>query len=241
MMWLRSLLFNVAFHSWTAVLALLAVPVAIVIGPPVWVFRLGRFWAGGVLWLLGLFCELKHRLIGLEKLPPAPFLLASKHQSAWDTMIFSQFLDNPSYVLKRELTRIPFFGWALLRVGCVPVDRSGGATALKSMVKAARARVDEGRSIVIFPEGTRTAPGSRRPYHPGIAALYKDLDIPVVPVALNSGLFWARRSFVKKPGMIELEILDPIPPGLPRREFMVRLEQAIEGATERLCQRQMIQ
>lgn len=236
MIWLGSLLFNIVFYSWTALIVLIFTPPAALFGPPRAIFVLGRFWAKVGLFLLRIFCGITHRVTGLENLPDRPFLLASKHQSAWDTLIFSQILDNPSYVLKRELTYIPFFGWALIRVGMVAVDRSGGAAALKKMVAAAQERLKEGRSIVIYPEGTRVAPGVKQRYHPGIAALYKELEIPVVPVALNSGLFWGRKRFMKQPGIIDLAILPAIPPGLPRRQFMAELEDQIETTTQRLCE-----
>ena len=236
MTWLRSLAFNLAFYAWTALLCLFAMPFVILLMKPVAVFTLGRFWARISLWLLRVLCRIDHQVVGLDALPGTPCIVAAKHQSAWDTLVFSQLLYNPSYVLKKELTQIPFFGWALLRVGMVPVDRSGGARALRTMLAAAKRRLGEGRAILIFPEGTRTEPGRRRPYHPGVAALYRELGVPVVPIALNSGLFWGRRSFVKTPGRITLEVLPAIAPGLPRKAFMAELEARIEGASERLAQ-----
>jgi len=162
-------------------------------------------------------------------------LIAAKHQSAWDTIIFSILLWDHCFVLKQELTRIPLFGWYLTRAGLIPVDRSGGAAALKKMVADARRAAEAGRPIVIFPEGTRVAPDAHRPYHPGVAALYSQLEVPVVPCALNSGLFWGRRSFAKRPGTITLEFLPAIPPGRPRKTFLAELEQAIEGRSRALA------
>ena len=236
MIWLRSVLFNIAFYGWTTIVCTLVMPFVILLAKPLGVFIVGRFWAGIAMALARGICGIEHRVVGLENLPDGPCIVAVKHQSAWDTLVFSQLLYNPSYVLKKELTRIPFFGWALLRVGMVPVDRSGGARALKDMLAAARSRVAEGRQILIYPEGTRTAPGERRPYHPGVAALYRDLGVPVVPVALNSGLYWGRRAFTKTPGRITVEFLPAIAPGLPRKAFMSCLQERIESATERLCQ-----
>ena len=129
---------------------------------------------------------------------------------------------------------MPFYGWYATRAGSIAIDRRGGAAALRGMVAAARRAATAGRPIVIFPEGTRTAPGQRLAYQPGVAALYQALDLPLVPAAVNSGLFWARRSFLKKPGRITLEFLDPIPPGLRRREVMAKLEECIETATAAL-------
>ncbi len=231
---LGSLLFNFAFFCWTAVVSALALPSLIVTGNPRTGGALAHVWAQGVFALLRVLCRVDYQFRGLENLPDTPCLVASKHQSAWDTMVFSLLLDSPSYVLKRELLKVPIFGWAIAKGGMVPVDRAGGAKALKHMVAEARSRLNEGRSIVIFPQGTRVAPNSRQPYLPGVAALYQALGVPVVPVGLNSGLFWGRRSFVKKPGCILLEFAPPIPPGLPRREFIKRLEDEIEGTSNRL-------
>ena len=203
--------------------------------PPRATYRMGRFWVRVTLIALAAICGLRHRIVGLENLPASPFIVAAKHQSAWDTLIFCQFLDFCCVVLKRELMFIPFFGWYLSKVGMVPVDRSAGVKALQKMVREARPFAAAGRQIVVFPEGTRVAVGAHRPYLPGVAALYSQLKLPVVPVALNSGLFWGRRSFLKKPGVITLEILPPIPPGKPRRDFLAELEQRIEEASQRLA------
>lgn len=231
---LGSLLFNIAFFCWTTVISALAVPSILATRNSKTGGTFARVWTLVVFALLRVLCRVDHQFRGLENLPDTPCIIASKHQSAWDTMVFSLLFDRPSYVLKRELLQIPVFGWAIALSGMVPVDRAGGATALKVMVAEARNRLAEGRSIVIFPQGTRIAPDGHRPYLPGVAAIYKALGVPVVPVGLNSGLFWGRRSFVKKPGRILLEFAPPIPPGLPRREFMRRLEDRIEGTSNRL-------
>ncbi len=231
---LGSLLFNIAFLFWTAVISALAVPSILATRNSRTGAMFARAWSVGVFALLRVLCRVDYRVRGRENLPDAPCIVAAKHQSAWDTMIFSLLLDKPSYVLKRELLRIPFFGWAIAKSGMVPVDRAGGAKELKRMVATARRRLADGRPVVIFPQGTRVTPDAHQPYLPGVAALYQALGVPVVPVGLNSGLFWGRRSFVKKPGRILLEFSQPIPPGLPRREFMRRLEDEIEGTSNRL-------
>ena len=164
----------------------------------------------------------------------APVIIASKHQSAWDTIVYFVLFDDPAYVLKRELLAIPIIGWYLRRTGMIAIDRKGGAGALRRMVAEARAAADAKRPIVIFPEGTRTAPGAKRAYHPGVAALYGKLGLPVVPVALNSGLFWPRRGFVKRPGRIVLEFLPPIAPGMELEVFATALNEAIETASTEL-------
>ncbi|MEQ8355386.1 MAG: lysophospholipid acyltransferase family protein [Kiloniellaceae bacterium] len=229
---LRSLLFNVVFYGWTTLCVIAGLP--LLLGPRQWIYYLGRAWAHPILSALGGLCGLRYRVRGKEHLPRGPMLLAAKHQSAWDTIIFSILLWDHSFVLKQELLRIPLFGLYLSRAGLIPVDRQGGSKALRKMVSTARQVAAAGRPIVIFPEGTRVAPDQKLPYHPGVAALYSQLNIPVVPVALNSGLFWRRNSFWKLPGTITLEFLAPIPPGLPRREFLQQLESAIEGRSRAL-------
>ena len=229
---LRSLAFNSAFFLATALLGVIGLPV--LLAPRRLVMRFGRFWAQCVLALLKAAVGLEGEIRGLDKLPSGPCLIAMKHQSAWDTLILPVVLHDPAVVLKRELLWVPFYGWYAARAGSIAIDRSGGAAALRRMVAAARQAVAEGRLVVIFPEGTRTAPGTRLAYQPGVAALYRALAVPLVPAAVNSGLFWGRRSFVKRRGRITLAFLDPIPPGLSRREVMPELEARIEAATAAL-------
>jgi 1-acyl-sn-glycerol-3-phosphate acyltransferase len=232
---LRSLLFNIAFYSWTAGFLILGLPVLLFSYPATYGF--GRLWVRVSLWLLRVLVGLDHKVVGNEHRDKQPqAIYAVKHQSAWDTLIFALYLHNPAYVLKRELLFLPLFGFYLLRAGMIPVDRQGRASALKRMLATAKRRRGEGRDLLIFPEGTRVAPGRHRPYQPGIAALYGHLDLPVVPVALNSGLFWGRRAFNKKPGRITLEFLPAIEPGLPRKVFMNELEQRLESACRRLAE-----
>lgn len=193
-----------------------------------------KLWAGGVIWMLKAIVGLGYQVRGRERLPGPPVIYAMKHQSAWETIVFLELVPHFAVVLKRELLRIPIYGWYLLKVGMVPIDRAARGAAMRTMLKAASGYVANGRSIVIMPEGTRMAPGRKGRYNPGVAALYRHLDLPVVPVALNSGLFWGRRAFVKRPGTITLEFLEPIRPGLDRQAFMALLEERIETASERL-------
>jgi len=230
---LRSLLFNVVLYGWTTVCVVAGLP--LLLGPRIGIYYLGRVWVHPIIAALALLCGLRYEVRGRENLPEGAVLIAAKHQSAWDTLIFSIVLWDHSFVLKQELTRIPLFGLFLVRAGLIPVDRQGGASALKKMVAHARRVAAQGRPIVIFPEGTRVAPDQHRPYQPGVAALYGQLGLPVVPVALNSGLYWRRNSFWKRPGTIILEFLPAIAPGLPRRAFLARLETAIEGRSRALA------
>ncbi len=229
---LRSLLFNAVFLLWSVVMHLATLP--LLFGPGRAIYLMGWIWVRGSLLLLGAICGLRYRVEGWENLPDQPVIIAAKHQSIWETIAFCHVFRRPVFVLKQELLRIPFYGWYLNRTGMIAIDRDGGARALRRMIAEARERLDDGKHIVIFPEGTRTEPGQRRPYHPGVAALYKQLDVPVLPVALNSGLYWPARSFRQRPGVITVRLLPPLPPGLDRREFIARLEQAIEDASRAL-------
>jgi 1-acyl-sn-glycerol-3-phosphate acyltransferase len=230
--WLRSFAFNVVFIAWTAVIGTLGVPV--LCAPRAAAMRFGRFWARSVLTFLRVIVGLDHKVCGLDRIPRGGCIIAMKHQSTWDTLILPIVLADPAIVLKRELVFLPLYGWYAARVGSIAIDRKAGAAALRKMVARAQAIAAHGRPIVIFPEGTRVAPGVHLPYHPGVAALYQMLGVPLVPAALNSGLFWGRRSFLKRRGRVTLEFLEPIPPGWPRRRLMAELERRIETATDAL-------
>src|SRR4029077_9834242 len=206
------------------------------LAPRSWGMRFGRVWGRCVLALLKSIVGLDGEIRGQEHIPSGPSIIAMKHQSAWDTLILPVILDDFAVVVKQELLFVPFYGWYAARAGSIAIDRRGGAGALRHMVRRAREAVAEGRPVVIFPEGTRTALGQRLTYQPGVAALYQALQLPVVPAAVNSGLFWGRRSFVKRPGRITLGFLEPIPPGLPRRQMMSELEARIEAGTAALEQ-----
>lgn len=230
---LRSLLFNVYLYLVTVLIAVGGSPALLLPRPAT--FHVTRFWAIAVNAGLRVICNIHVEIRGREHLPASGgVLIASKHQSMWDTLIFFNLLPDIVYVLKRELSFIPFFGWYTIRGGMIRVDRAGHAGALRDLVKQARARIAEGRSIMIFPEGTRSEPGQKLDYKPGIAAMYGQLDVACVPVALNSGVFWPRRKFLRRPGTIVLEFLPPIGPGLKRRQFMQTLENSVETASARL-------
>ena len=197
-------------------------------------FPPGAPWANGVLFLARIICGIRYEVRGREHISDKPVIYASKHQSAWDTVIFLTLLHHPAYVLKRSLLRIPLWGWYLWRMKMIAIDRSGKASSLKQMVKDCKAALADNRSIVIYPEGTRTRPGATPHYHPGIIAMYSQLAVPVVPVALNSGLLWGRDAFLKRPGTITIEFLPPIPPGMDKKQFANQLENTIESASNRL-------
>ena len=228
----RALLFNLCFFGLTVLVCLAYLPLMLL----PWRVLSGavRLWAVMVMWLLRVIVGIRHQVRGAEKLPERPAIIAAKHQSAWETVAFNALLRHPAIVFKSELLLIPAWGWLAWRTGQIRVDRRAGAKALKRMAAAARIAIADRRSIVIFPQGTRTPPGQAGAYLPGVAALYQALEVPVVPVALNSGLFWGRRAFLKRPGVITIEYLDPIPPGLDRKAFLRQLEHRIETATRRL-------
>ena len=232
MIWTRALAFNFAFFAWTVIAGTIGLP--FLVASRTATMRFGQFWARIVLVLLRVIVGLDHEIRGLDRIPQSGCIIAMKHQSAWDTLILLVVLSDPAAVVKRELLLLPFYGWYAARAGSIAVDRKAGASALRRMVAAARPIVAQGRPIVIFPEGTRVAPGARLPYQPGVAALYQALAVPLLPAAVNSGYFWGRRSFLKRPGRIVLEFLDPIPPGWPRRRVMAELEHRVESATAAL-------
>ncbi len=229
---IRSTLFNALFFGITAI----GVVVGLVLLPfPRRVIR--RYvqgWAKLILWLLRLICGIRLRVTGREYLPTGPAVIAAKHQSAYDTIVWLALLPDPVYVLKQELLRIPVWGTLARKYGAVAVDRTGGASALKRMVKEASAAAAEGSQIIIFPEGTRTSPGQRVPYQPGVVALGAAVGQPIIPAATDSGMFWGRRAFAKRPGTLTVAVLPPLPQGLPRAQLLARMEEVIEAETERL-------
>ena len=229
----RAVAFQIAFWLWSALINLAWLPSLLM--SPLATVRGQTIWAHGVMVLLRLLVGIRYEIRGRENIPTGAVLIAAKHQSAWDTMIFHIIARDPAIVMKAELLKIPVYGWYCRHSRMIPIDRDTGSKAIRTMVDAAKAAAAAERPIVIFPQGTRVAPGADAPYLPGVAALYRQLGIPVVPVALNSGIFWPRRSIRRKPGTIVLEYLPPIEPGLNRKDFMPRLEAAIEQGSARLA------
>jgi len=195
-----------------------------------WVIGGIRLWAKGLRWGVKSIVGIQTDIRGVENLPAGPLIYASKHQCMYDTLLPFIILSDPAVILKKELLWYPVFGWYALRSGMIPIDRAGNVKTLKAMIRQARSRTQQGRQIIIYPEGTRRLPGAEGQYKIGVFALYKDLDVPCVPVATNAGLFWPGRGVRLKPGRIVIEILEPLPTGLKRGEFMDRLETSIETA-----------
>ena len=229
----RSAVFSLGL--WLVTLAAGAACLPLLLAPRPAVFAAATVWARAVLWLLRVAAGIRHRVVG-SVLPDSEtrYIFAVKHQSAWETIAFLAIAPPFAAVLKEELKRIPVYGWFLNRAGMVPIRRSARGAALRRMLRSARAQVDDGRHLLIMPEGTRMPPGRTGRYHPGVYALYKYLDMPVVPVAHNAGLFWPRNGFLKRPGTIAIEFLEPIAPGQDRETFMATLEDRIETAALRL-------
>ncbi len=231
---LRSLVFNILFYVVLAFWVLLGIPTYLM---PRWaILSIAKNWGLSSIWLMRVICNTKVEYRGLEKIPQGPLIVAAKHQSIWETFALLQFFDQPLYILKRELRWIPLFGWYLVKADMIGVNRSAGGRSLLEMAKAARDEVQRGRQLIIFPEGTRRAVGAEPRYKLGVGQVYADCDVTCLPVALNAGLFWPRRSFMRYPGTIIVEFLDPLPPGLPRGEFIKQVSTAIETATDRIVQ-----
>src|SRR6202795_4039464 len=231
---LRSLVYNVLFYALLVFWILIAIPTYLM--PRRAIMTVAKNWARSSIWLLRVICNTRVEYRGLEKIPQGPLIVASKHQSMWETFALLQFFDQPLYILKRELKWIPLFGWYLIKSNMIGINRGAGGRSLLEMTRRAGEEVRRGRQLIIFPEGTRTPVDAPPQYKTGIAQIYVDCGVPCLPVALNSGLFWPRRTFMRYPGTLVVEFLDPLPPGLSRREFIARVSTVIEEATGRLVE-----
>ena len=231
-MLVRSLLFNVAAYVNFFVQAILFSPVLLL--PERCFWPIGRFWVRSTLFLHRRICGINEEVRGLANIPVGGFIVAAKHQSSWETLGFVELLPRPSFILKRQLLFVPLFGWYLKKAGMIPIDRGGGPAVIADMTAHARRAIREGRQIIIFPEGTRRAPFAPPEYRHGVARLYAELGVPVLPIALNSGLFWPRHALRHRRGRILVECLAPIQPGLPPEDFLMRLKDILEAATNAL-------
>jgi 1-acyl-sn-glycerol-3-phosphate acyltransferase len=229
---IRSILFDLVFYVSSALFAVFCLP--ILLGSPSFMRRSGAQWSRLVVWMFEVIVGTNWEVRGAARIPDGPVIYASKHQSAWDTVFFPYYLDEPAMVAKKELRWIPFYGWYAWRAEAIWIDRARGSKALRALIRGSRKTLREGRSIFMFPQGTRTMPGETQSYQAGVAALYSAVGVPVVPVALNSGLFWGKRSLLKRRGTIIVEFLDPIPEGLSRSQFLDELAKRTDEATRRL-------
>ncbi|ODA66262.1 1-acyl-sn-glycerol-3-phosphate acyltransferase [Methyloligella halotolerans] len=229
----RSILFQFLFYFTTTAMLVLWSPLLLM--PRSWAMAAFRINARLEIFLLRVVAGVKLEVRGRENIVDGACLVASKHQSAFETFALMPQLRDPAYLMKKELFRIPFHGWFSYKFGMIPVARDQGAKALREMLKAAQTRAAAGREIIIFPEGTRRPVGAEPDYKTGVFLLYQALKLPCVPVALNSGVFWPRRTLLLRQGTVVFEFLPPIPAGLPRAEFLARLEETIESASNRLA------
>lgn len=231
---LRSLIFNAIFYVSIIIYMIAGLPVMLL--PRPWIMGFARGWSFYFTWLTAHVAGIKMEVRGRENIGPGPLLIAAKHQSLWETMALLQFFPDPCFILKRELTYLPLFGWYLIRTAQIPVDRKGGAKVRAELLKRTREAIltAPGRQLIMFPEGTRRPVGAPPAYRTGIAHVYSALNVAVTPVGMNSGVFWPRRSLKLRPGTVVIEFLPAIPPGLDRETFMTTLETAIETSTKRL-------
>lgn len=233
MLFLRSFIFACLFYGFTAISAVIAASLSLLSPKRLPVFA--ALWSRTWLAFYAGICGVTYEVRGREHIPPGGCVLAMKHQSVWDTCALFAIFDRPVYVLKSGLMWIPFFGWALAALGCIPVKRGTGKRALDDMVRGTLVALGQNKQVVIFPEGTRTQVGQTADYKTGISHLYMGLGVECIPVALNSGLFWPRHTFLRPPGRVVVQILPPIPPGLPRKEMFDRLVRTVEDASRQLC------
>jgi 1-acyl-sn-glycerol-3-phosphate acyltransferase len=229
---LRTILFNLCFYLNTMLYMIVCLPVLALPRRALW--RAVDSWTSVNLWLLDKICGVKFEFHGRERIPPGPLIVAAKHQSTGETYALLGLFADPVYVLKRELMWIPIFGWYCWKARMIPVNRGARAAALAEMSKRAKQEIAHRRQIIIFPEGTRRPPDAKSNYKYGVAFLYSELNVPCLPIALNSGLYWPRRSWHMRPGTIRVEILEPILPGMHPDAFLARLQNELEPATARL-------
>lgn len=229
---IRSLAFNCLFY--VNLMALMVVGLPTLAMPRRYIFKIARIWARSSLWLLKAICGTHVEFRGREHIPAAPFIVAAKHQSVWETFALTLLFDDFCYILKRELTYIPFFGWYLWKSGQIAIDRKSGSSALTQAAVRAQQIFAEQRVLFIFPEGTRRAAGAPPKYKFGVAHIYDVSSVPCLPIALNSGVFWARRSWLRRPGTIVVDVLEPIAPGRDKDVFFNDLQDRLETASEHL-------
>ncbi len=232
MLLLRSILFQTYWWGISAVMTISHVP--LFLAPRKWTVHQIKMWGRVSLWGLRNIVGLDVEVRGREHIPQGGALIASKHQTMWETIALFNLNPDPAIIFKRELTYVPFYGWYAMKAGMILIDRSTKATAMRRMIRRGQECIDQNRQIVVFPEGTRRPVGAEPDYKSGIYGLYGQLNVPCVPVAHNSGLYWPRRGYTWRPGKVIIEFLPPIAPGLKRQEFMDTLQNTIEAATDRL-------
>lgn len=231
---LRSILFNIVFYA-NLILQMVVMTPFYFLAPRRTAFNVVvKTWSRSNNWLLAKICGTHFTVEGLENIPPGGYILAPKHQSFWDVFALLPLLDHPVYILKRELQWIPLFGWYVMKQHMIPVNRGARGKSVYEVIARASEAMREGRQLIIYPEGTRRPPGAEPAYKYGIARIYRDLGVPVVPVVMHPGLFWPRRKFLRFPGHFKVQVLPPIPAGLDADVFFERLTTTMEAASDRL-------
>jgi 1-acyl-sn-glycerol-3-phosphate acyltransferase len=233
MVYLRSGLFQLVFYVSFIVQMIIFTPIYFFL-PRKTAYKIPKNWARLNLWFADKIAGLSFSIEGMENLPKGGFIISAKHQSFWDTFAMIPTLDDPVYILKRELLWIPLFGWYAAKQRMIPINRSAKSRAIPEMVARAREEMAAGRELIIYPEGTRKAPGEKPDYKYGIARLYSDLKVPVVPIVQHAGLFWPRHGFLRRAGHITIRILKPIEPGMPPTDFFRHLVEVTERESDRL-------
>ena len=233
LIWMRSWIYLFTFLTWTALVPVVCLPALIKKG---WALAVIRFWVRGVMALAKHIVGINAATTGHENLPQGACIIAAQHQSSYETYRMFLELDSPTFILKRELILIPLIGWFMTRIGVIGIDRNAGAGAMRKILREAQYALDSGNQLVIFPEGTRTAPGVTHPYQPGIAALYAHCSAPVIPMALNSGVLWGKTRLLKLPGTIEFCFLPPLQDGMGKDTMLRALRASIDSAAATLGQ-----
>lgn len=230
---IRSCFFNLFYVAWTLAVGIIFLPV-VFMPTHIIILVVGKIWAQGLYFFLRVCCNLRLEVKGLNNRSKIPAIYASKHQSALETFMYHILIHKPVFVLKKELLNIPVFGYYLKKMGMIAIDRDGGIKSLKLLLKEVQEKIDNGYSIIIFPEGTRTKPGENVTYNAGITAIYNLKAANIIPIALNTGCFWPKDSFLKKPGKFTIEFLSAISNDLSKQEFMQQLQEKIETRSKEL-------
>lgn len=233
---IRSFIFNFFYVFWTLIVGIIFAPI-IFFSPKIIIFVVGKIWARGLYFFLKLFCNLRLQLLGAENIPTRPAIFASKHQSALETFMYHILLKNPVFVLKKELLSIPVFGFYLKKMGMIAIDRDGGIKSLKLLLNEVKEKIENGYSIIIFPEGTRTIPGEKVAYNSGITAIFNLKIAQIIPVALNTGCFWPKNSFYKKSGKFSIQFLAKMDMQIDKKEFISVLQDKIETSSVKLIEK----
>ena len=231
-MFFRSIIFYLLLYMWTLTLGVLALPYLLL--PNSYVRSLANLWISGILELLKLTCGITYEIKNIENIPDRAVIVASKHQSAFETLLLFRLVKNSIFIHKRELFLIPIFGLYLKKSNMISINRNEGAKAIRKMLNEVKQNILNGYSIIIFPEGTRKKPGDPPDYKTGIAGIYKESEAEVLPVAVNSGNYWPKHTFIKKPGKIIIKFLKPIPSKLEKSEFLKKIESVIEDETNKI-------